>query len=113
MATKQANFRLTEETTARIQRLTAASKTRESQADIIAAALYAYERSQASPAQRALLDVYDAISKAIQPLQYVEEERDLLPEEQEVLDFLNHIWDNCRSMKLFTEPELPEENWEK
>lgn len=113
MATKMSSFRLTDETAARLARLVAADPARASQADIIGAALYAYERAQASPAQRALLDVYDAISRAIQPLQYLEDERDLLPEEQEVLDFLNHIWDDCRTMKLFTEPELPEENWVK
>lgn len=113
MPTKMQSFRLTAATASRLARLVAGSATRQSQAEIIADALFAYERAQVSPAQRALLDVYDLVGDSIQPLQYIQDERDLTPDEEEVLDFLNRIWDEARTLKFFTEPSLPQEPWEK
>lgn len=110
MATTPFNCRLTDDAFSRLRRLSTAPTI--SQADVIADALFEYERRRLPIAQRALLDVYDLVGDRIQPLQYIQEERDLTPEEQEVIDFLNRIWDEARKLKLFTEPSLPPEPWE-
>lgn len=110
MAKIQSNFRLSAEAISRLARLTRPGI---SQADVISDALAAYERQQEPPFQKALLDLYDLAGDLLQPLQYIDEERDLLPEEQQVMDFINRVWDECRRQVLFIEPELPADAWEK
>lgn len=110
---KVSSFRLSDEALARLARLQAAARHGESQAEIISDALYMYEQAQAPLAQRLLLDLYTHVGRAADPLQALEDERPLLPEEQEVLDLINKVWDMCRACKLFIEPELPLDPWER
>ncbi len=112
MAKKMFTARLNAATHARIARLRA-GEPHMSEAEIVSDALFAYETSRGPEAQKSLLKVYHTAFDAVQPLQYLEEERPLTPEEQEVLDFLNRVWDEARTLKLFTEPSLPPEPWEK
>lgn len=104
--------RLSDADRARLARLKSAEP-QMSEGEIVSDALYKYELSRAPLAQQMLLRVYHAAGDAAQPLQYLEEERTLAAEEQEVLDFLNRVWDEARTLKLFTEPSLPPEAWEK
>ena len=109
MNKRQTNFRLSPDTLARLARLQAGSPEKTSQADIISAALFDYERAQVGVARRALLDVYDEIGEGITQIQYVAEERTLVAEEQQVFDMLFTFFEKCRQCSLFAEPPLPQE----
>lgn len=112
MAKTMFTARLDDQTHARLARLRAAEPNL-SEADIVGDALFAYERGKLPIAQRVLLDLYDRAGECIMPLQHLEDERTLTPDEQEVLNFLNRVWDEARKLNLFTEPSLPPEAWEK
>ena len=114
MPTKMQSFRLTDEAIARLARLVAADPGGASQAEIIAEALYEYETSRGPLAQRLLLEIYSRVGHATQTLEAHRDFGDGIDADAaEVLEFLNRVWDEARTLKLFTEPSLPPEPWEK
>jgi len=112
MAKKMFSARLSDADLARLARLKSGSPEM-SEAEIIADALFEYETTRGPVAQKMLLQLYHTAFECAQPLQSLEDERDLMPEEKEVLDFIGRVWSEARKMKLFTEPSLPPEAWEK
>ena len=95
------SFRLHTSTSESLERLS--ELTGESQAALIEKAIFNLERELNDDARRFML-LYEQVSENIQYLEITRDhERELTPDEQQVYDFYNELWDRLRELPFFHE----------